>query len=195
MTDKNLCFWHCPDHAEEVAEARRLGGLRRRREVAVVGAYELGGLDTVVDLRRILEIALLDTLSLDNSIARARTLGYLVGVAAKLLEVGELEQRLAYLEAAVHIDLHFGQVQAADGSRSPYLYLQPEDLLIVFAIIDIGSIFLGSGAGSIGIGPLRDEVNAVIFVFSQPDRPIVTEASAWGGVFVSIDHQSHSGDT
>ncbi len=102
LTGKNLCFWHCPDHAEEVAEARRLGGLRRRREVAVVGAYELGGLDTVVDLRRILEIALLDTLSLDNSIARARTLGYLVGVAAKLLEVGELEQRLAYLEAAVH---------------------------------------------------------------------------------------------
>ncbi len=102
LTDKNLCFWHCPDHAEEVAEARRLGGLRRRREVAVVGAYELGGLDTVVDLRRILEIALLDTLSLDNSSARARTLGYLVGVAAKLLEVGELEQRLAYLEAAVH---------------------------------------------------------------------------------------------
>ncbi len=54
-----------------------------------------------MDLRRILEIALLDTLSLDNFIARARTLGYLVGVADKLLEVGELEQRLAYLEAAV----------------------------------------------------------------------------------------------
>ncbi len=43
----------------------------------------------------------LDTLGLENSIARARTLGYLVGVAAKLLEVGELEERLAYLEAAV----------------------------------------------------------------------------------------------
>ncbi len=101
LRDSEYCLMHSPDHAEEVAEARRLGGLRRRREVAVVGAYELGGLDTVVDLRRILEIALLDTLSLDNSIARARTLGYLVGVAAKLLEVGELEQRLAYLEAAI----------------------------------------------------------------------------------------------
>ncbi len=109
LTYKNLCFWHCPDHAEEVAVARRLGGLRRRREVAVVGAYDLGGLDTVVDLRRILEIALLDTLSLDNSIARARTLGYLVGVAAKLLEVGELEQRLAYLEAAIHSQKALGE--------------------------------------------------------------------------------------
>ena len=92
---------HSPEHTTEAAEARRLGGLRRRREVAVVGAYDLGGLETVADLRRILEIALLDTLSLENSIARSRTLGYLVGVAAKLLEVGELEERLAYLEAAV----------------------------------------------------------------------------------------------
>ena len=30
----------------------------------------------------------------------ARTLGYLVGVAGKLLETGELEERLAALEAA-----------------------------------------------------------------------------------------------
>ena len=92
---------HSPENADEIAEARRLGGLRRRREVAVVGAYDLGGLENVRDLRRILEIALLDTLSLDNSMARSRTLGYLVGVAAKLLEIGELEERLAFLEAAV----------------------------------------------------------------------------------------------
>ena len=102
LTDKNLCFWHCPDHAEDVAEDRRLGGLRRRRDVAVAGTYELNGLVAVADLRRLLEIAALDTLGLENSIARSRTLGYLVGVAAKLLEVGELEERLAYLEAAVH---------------------------------------------------------------------------------------------
>ncbi len=78
-----------------------MGGLRRRREVAVAGAYEFNGLVAVADLRRLLEIAALDTLGLENSIARARTLGYLVGVAAKLLEVGELEERLAYLESAV----------------------------------------------------------------------------------------------
>ncbi len=92
---------HSPEYAEEIAEARRLGGLRRRREVAVAGAYEFNGLETVADLRRLLQIAALDTLGLENSIARARTLGYLVGVAGKLLETGELEQRLAALEAAV----------------------------------------------------------------------------------------------
>lgn len=52
-------------------------------------------------MRRLLQIAALDTRGLENSIPRARTLVYLVGVAGKLLEAGELEQRLAALEAAV----------------------------------------------------------------------------------------------
>ena len=96
------CFWHSPEYAEDVAEARRLGGLRRRREVAVSGSYAFAGLQSVADIRRILEIAVLDMLGLENSIARARTLAYLATTAIKLLEVGELEQRLASLEAAVH---------------------------------------------------------------------------------------------
>ena len=100
VKDGDHCFWHSPEYAEDVAEARRLGGLRRRREVAVSGAYEVNGLETVGDLRRLLVIASLDTLGLENSIARARTLGYLAGVAGKLLETGELEERLAALEAA-----------------------------------------------------------------------------------------------
>ena len=100
VKDGDHCFWHSPEYAEDAAEARRLGGLRRRREVAVSGAYEVNGLETVGDLRRLLVIASLDTLGLENSIARARTLGYLVGVAGKLLETGELEERLAALEAA-----------------------------------------------------------------------------------------------
>ena len=102
LREGDYCFWHSPEHAEDVAEARRLGGLRRRREVAVSGAYEFAGLQTVSDIRRILEIGVLDTLGLENSIARARTLAYLAMTAIKLLEVGELEQRLAALEAAIH---------------------------------------------------------------------------------------------
>ena len=100
VKDGDHCFWHSPEYAEDVAEARRLGGLRRRREVTVSGAYEVNGLETVGDLRRLLVIASLDTMGLENSIARALTLGYLVGVAGKLLETGELEERIASLEAA-----------------------------------------------------------------------------------------------
>ena len=96
------CLMHSPDHAEEVADARRLGGLRRRRELAVSGTYEFSGLESASDIRRILEIATLDTLGLENSIARSRTLAYLAMAAIKLLEVAEIEQRLIALQAAIH---------------------------------------------------------------------------------------------
>ena len=101
LQDGEFCFWHSPEHAEEVAEARRLGGLRRRRERAVSGAYEFEGLNTVQEVRRLLEIAVLDTLSLENSVARSRTLAYLAQVALKALEVGEMEERLEALEVAL----------------------------------------------------------------------------------------------
>ncbi len=101
LTESDFCLMHSPEHTDEVQEARRLGGLRRRREVTVQGAYELDGLGSVAGLQRVLEIAILDTLGLDNSVARARTLGFLVGVGLKALEVGELEERLAVLEMAM----------------------------------------------------------------------------------------------
>ena len=101
LKDGDYCLMHSPEHAEDVAEARRLGGLRRRREVAVSGAYDFVGLQSVTDIRRLVEVAVLDTLGLENSISRARTLAYLATTAIKLLEVAELEQRLASLEAAV----------------------------------------------------------------------------------------------
>ncbi len=102
LKEGDHCFWHSPEYAEDVAEARRLGGLRRRREVAISGAYDFVSLQSVADIRRLLEVAVLDTLGLENSIARARTLAYLAMAAIKLLDVGELEQRLAALEVAVH---------------------------------------------------------------------------------------------
>jgi hypothetical protein len=57
-----------------VAEAQRLGGLRRKRERTVATAYDLAGLDDIGAVRRVLEIAVLDTLGLENSVARSRVL-------------------------------------------------------------------------------------------------------------------------
>jgi hypothetical protein len=96
-----FCFWHDPRHIEEAREARRLGGQRRRRERIVSGVYDFEGLGSVPAIRRLVEVAVLDTFGLENSVARNRTLAYLAQTAAKLLEVGELEQRVAALEAAV----------------------------------------------------------------------------------------------
>jgi len=52
LSEKQFCFWHEPSNAQEAAEARRLGGLRRRREQTVSGAYDLGGLASVAGIRR-----------------------------------------------------------------------------------------------------------------------------------------------
>ena len=101
LTDGDYCFWHSPEHAAEVAEAGRLGGLRRRREKTVAAAYDLDGLGTVEHVKRLLEIAVVDTLGLENSIARSRTLAYLAQVALKVVEVGDMQERLSALEAAM----------------------------------------------------------------------------------------------
>ena len=96
-----FCLWHSPDREEEAAEARRLGGLRRRREKTLAGAFDFGGLASIDAIRRILEIATIDALGLENSIVRARVLISAALAAAKLLETGELEARLTALEAVV----------------------------------------------------------------------------------------------
>ena len=101
LKDGEFCIMHDPERAKDIAEARKLGGLRRRREIAVSGAYEFNGLDNVSDIRRLIEIAVLDTLGLENSVARNRTIAYLVQVALKALETGEFEERIEALEAAV----------------------------------------------------------------------------------------------
>jgi len=101
LRGERYCLFHSPEHEEEAAEARRLGGLRRRREKTLVGAYDLEGLRSLGAVQRLLEIATLDALALENSVARVRALTYIAQTALKCLEVGELEERLEALEAAL----------------------------------------------------------------------------------------------
>ena len=101
LHDRPYCFAHDPERAAEAAEARRLGGLRRRKEGTVAVAYDLPGLDTVVGIRRVLDIVVTDGLGLDNGVQRLRVLIAAAGAATNLLKVGELEERVAALETAV----------------------------------------------------------------------------------------------
>ena len=87
------CYWHDPDRSAEAAEASRLGGLRRKREKTITGAYDVAGLNDVAAIRRVLEIALLDTLGLDNSVARSRVL---IGGAAAAVKLLEVEREASY---------------------------------------------------------------------------------------------------
>jgi len=99
--DVPFCFWHDPASTPEAAEARRVGGLQRRRESAVAIAYDVSGVATLEELARILGIAILEILALPNSIARSRTLIDIVRVGLKVREAGQLEARVVALEAAL----------------------------------------------------------------------------------------------
>ena len=96
-----FCYWHEPENQDHAAEVRRLGGQNRKREMTLRGVYEVEGLDGIQPIRRILDIAILGALSQENSLNRSRVLIAGVLAAVKLLEVGEQEERLAAIEAAL----------------------------------------------------------------------------------------------
>ncbi|MPZ48905.1 MAG: hypothetical protein GEU75_06285 [Dehalococcoidia bacterium] len=101
LRDSDFCVFHDPAHADAIAEGRRLGGQRRKREGALAAAYDLDGMSSILELRRLLEIATIDTINLENSVARNRVLIAAVLAGAKLIEVGEHEDRIAAIEAAL----------------------------------------------------------------------------------------------
>jgi hypothetical protein len=101
LHDRPYCFSHDPERAAEAAKARRLGGLRRKKEGTIAVAYDLPGLASVAGIRRLLEIVVTDGVGLENGVARLRVLIATAGAATNLLKVGELEDRVAHLEAAV----------------------------------------------------------------------------------------------
>jgi hypothetical protein len=92
---------HDPAQAETVAEARKLGGHNRKREVLLTVVHDFEGLGSVADITRLLEIAVTDCLAADRGLNRARTLAYLAQTATKLLQVGEHEERLAAIESVL----------------------------------------------------------------------------------------------
>ena len=101
LIDRPYCFAHDPERAADAAEAHKLGGLRRRKEGTIAVAYDLPGLDSVSGIRRLLDIVVVDAVGLDNSVARSRVLISAAVAATNLLKVGEFEERLDALEAAV----------------------------------------------------------------------------------------------
>lgn len=96
------CYWHDPGLAAERKAARRKGGLARHgRNIGPAGDPGVVTIFHVADVLALLERAVNDVLRLENSIQRARAIGYLAGVIVKALELADLEERVASLEAAL----------------------------------------------------------------------------------------------
>lgn len=101
--ESGFCLAHDPARAGEIAAARRAGGRARHgRVVGPVGSGQPVKLAAVGDVLALLERAVNDVLALENSVNRARAVGYLAGAWGALYESSELERRIAALEAASH---------------------------------------------------------------------------------------------
>ena len=97
LEGRTFCWAHDPANRGKAAEARRQGGVNRRRSKAAPG--DAPRLRDVPSVQGILEQAVADTLALENSVQRTRTVAYLATVLLSALEKSDFEQRLSDLEA------------------------------------------------------------------------------------------------
>jgi hypothetical protein len=97
--DGDYCYMHEPTRAKERAEARKQGGYNRRTAHAGDSSKLPAQVRTVADVYTLLDYTMLETIALDNSIIRTRALIALSECYLHALEVGELEARIAVLEA------------------------------------------------------------------------------------------------
>jgi len=99
LDGSDYCFHHHPPPAARRRAARSKGGRARHgRHIGPVGQAEPVELDTMADVATLLRQTINDTLNLENSLQRARTIGYLSGLFIKALDMAALEQRVIALE-------------------------------------------------------------------------------------------------
>jgi hypothetical protein len=98
LTDSRFCWAHDVSRGSDRARARRAGGRSRAVPTLHPAGAEPPSLRTVAEITAMLERVVHDTEAQANTAARSRTLGGLLTLAAKLVEVGELESRLEALE-------------------------------------------------------------------------------------------------
>ncbi len=106
------CFAHDPDRAAERADARQRGGYNRRTPKAGDAGEYPTRLRSVADVQAVLERALADTWAQENSGSRTQALVRLAHGALKALEVGDLENRIAILEAQLGNETGSGRLAA-----------------------------------------------------------------------------------
>ena len=102
LTDSAYCFAHDPAKRHERKAARAAGG-KARHGRSLEADTTPASVETISDVIPLLERVINDTLSLENSVNRNRTVGYLAGVIVKAFEVSEFEMRIAALERALKL--------------------------------------------------------------------------------------------
>ena len=98
--ESGFCFTHDPERKRDADRARKLGGKHRRRVLNDTPFPECD-VKTALGLAAFVEGVIKETWVLEAGVSRARTLGYLAQVQKGILEVGELEERVARLEQTI----------------------------------------------------------------------------------------------
>lgn len=100
QSGSDFCFLHDPHKADEQRRARQAGGNTRAAKV-LSAETPAKNIKTVADVSGLLSdtIHQVRTGALDPKVANC--VGYLSGILLKAIEVGEIEERLAAMEAVV----------------------------------------------------------------------------------------------
>jgi hypothetical protein len=96
------CFAHNPATSQARAQARKRGGENRNTPHFADASMLPKKVNKLDDAKKILHYTLLEVSGMDNSIARARVLLDLFDRFLKSFEIGELENRIAALEASLN---------------------------------------------------------------------------------------------
>lgn len=99
VTGSEFCFWHDPAQGQARAQARKKGGQNRRVPHAGDPFTLPETFASVEDANKLLDYILAEVLPMENSIARARVLLAIHESFLRAIEIGELEARIAALEA------------------------------------------------------------------------------------------------
>jgi hypothetical protein len=107
--DSGYCFAHDPDRAKERRAAQKLGGFNRRTAARVSG--DAVKIESLADVLRLVNAVITDTWNQENTASRSRALLACADTAIRSLQAGEMEARLAAIEAALGIG---GKAQKED---------------------------------------------------------------------------------
>lgn len=106
LRDSDFCFVHDPAHAAQRAAARRKGGHNRRVVPYIPSEQPVPRLRTPDDVLRLLESEIALVVKQSPSLARARVVISAALAALKVLEVSEIEHRLAALEEIIGLKIN-----------------------------------------------------------------------------------------
>jgi hypothetical protein len=102
LQDSDFCYFHDPDTAEKRRASRAKGGRARHgRHLGGDGDPDPVTIKKPGDVLPVLSEAINDVRRLENSVNRARAIGYLCGVIVKAFDVTNMQQELAALRAVL----------------------------------------------------------------------------------------------